>query len=229
MLELIGYSFSPFVRKVMVTLEYKGLDYKHDPLNPFTEKERLLPLNPKGAVPVLIIDGKPMPESSDICHWLDEQYPLPSIYLSNKDDIQTRVEATEQWADSELASVFGGGMFFQRIIKPLFLNQACDDERVQSCMNEKGPAILEKLESSVPEAGYMYDDFSMADLAVSGWLRLGMLSGCDISTSRYPKLVNYLKQVYALPVYASILLKENQLDLIKQAKNTYATHFEIIE
>ena len=68
MLELIGYPFSPFVRKVMVTLEYKGLEYNHDPLNPFTERERLLKLNPRGAVPVLIIDDKCRLIQPLVCH-----------------------------------------------------------------------------------------------------------------------------------------------------------------
>lgn len=228
MLELIGYPFSPFVRKVMVTLEYKGIDYDHDPLNPFTERERLLELNPRGAVPVLIIDGKPMAESADICHWLDESHTSPAIY-SNTASLKTAIEETEKWADSELASIFGGGLFFQKIIKPLFLKQESDEERIQLCMTVKAPEVLAKLELSVPDEGYSYEEFSMADLAVSGWLRLGMLSGYEISEAKYPRLTNYLRRVFAIPAYASILERENQLDVIQHARKTFATDYAIIE
>ncbi len=228
MLELIGYPFSPFVRKVMVTLEYKGLDYKHDHLNPFTERERLLSLNPHGTVPVLIIDGEPMAESADICHWLDKNHPSPAIY-SNQPSVKSAIEDAEKWADSELASTFGGGLFFQKIIKPLFLNQAGDDERVALCMNVKAPEILAKLDLSVPEEGYSFEEFSMADLAVSGWLRLGMLSGYNICESKYPRLVNYLKRVFAIPAYARILANENRLNVIQQVRKDFAADFEIIE
>ena len=228
MLEIIFYTFSPFVRKVMLTLEYKGLEYNHDPLNPFTERERLLKLNPRGAVPVLIIDGKPMAESADICHWLDEYHPSPAIY-SNKPSVKTAIEEKEKWADSELASIFGGGLFFQKVIKPLFLKQEGDDERIQLCMTVKAPEVLDKLELSVPEEGYACEEFSIADLAVSGWLRLGMLSGFEISESQYPRLVKYLRRVYNIPAYACILERENQLEVIQHARKNFAADYEIIE
>ncbi len=227
-LKLIGYPFSPYVRKVLVTLEYKGLTYVLEPLNPFTERERLLAINPQGAVPVLIVDDKPMVESADICHWLDELQPEPPVYPTES-KARAQAEEIEQWADTVLMGVFGAGMFFQRIVKPMLMGREGDEALVETNINEKAPELLEKLESTVPDDGFLAGLFSIADVAVSGWLRLGMLSGCQIDPAKYPRLTGYLRRVYAVPAYAKLIARENELDVIQHARIAYASTYKIIE
>ena len=45
-LELLGLPISPFVRKNVVVLEYKKLDYKFTPIHPYKEKSKLAEYNP---------------------------------------------------------------------------------------------------------------------------------------------------------------------------------------
>ena len=55
-LRIVGNYISPFVRKVLVCLELKGLDYEIDPIAPFVGNDQFSRLSPLRRVPVLIDD-----------------------------------------------------------------------------------------------------------------------------------------------------------------------------
>ena len=172
-------------------------------------------------MPVLLIDGKPMPESSDICHWLDQAYPEPALYPSDPAK-RAKVQELEAWSDNQLVGVFGGGLFFQRVIKPFFLNMDGKEEMVQASLSTHVPNALNALENMLGEDGYLVGDLSVADFAISAWLRAGMLVGVTISAEQHPKLVSYLQRLFAIPAYATIIESENQLDLTQKIKDRYA-------
>ena len=72
-LVLYGRHASPFVRRVAVTLQLYGLDYRHVPLMPFgPDKVELAKLNPIARVPALAIgDGEMLVDSAAILDYLD--------------------------------------------------------------------------------------------------------------------------------------------------------------
>jgi len=57
MIRIIGSYLSPYVRKVLVALELKGLPYEIDPIVPFMGDERFSRLSPLRRIPVYI-DGR---------------------------------------------------------------------------------------------------------------------------------------------------------------------------
>ena len=70
---LIGRYRSPFTRRVAVTMRLLGLGYEHRPVKPWPTNEELLPMNPLGRVPILILDdGEALWESGYILEYLDE-------------------------------------------------------------------------------------------------------------------------------------------------------------
>jgi glutathione S-transferase len=77
---LILYDFGNSVccQKVRITLRAKGLDWKAIPVDLF-KAEQYSPeyrkLNPKGVVPTLVHDGKPVIESTLICEYIDQTFP----------------------------------------------------------------------------------------------------------------------------------------------------------
>jgi glutathione S-transferase len=79
MSELILYDFGNSVccQKVRITLRAKGLDWKAIPVDLF-KAEQYSPeyrkLNPKGVVPTLVHDGKPVIESTLICEYIDQTF-----------------------------------------------------------------------------------------------------------------------------------------------------------
>jgi len=72
-MKLIGPWFSPFTRRVGITLNLLELPYEHVPLHAFAQKDELRPFNPMTRVPVLQLDsGERLVDSSAIADYLDE-------------------------------------------------------------------------------------------------------------------------------------------------------------
>lgn len=99
---IVFYDFpsSPFCIKVRAMLRHKGLRFSAvDPLQP----ARWLELQTKayGKVPTLCIDGRYVPDSTDIAYELDDLFPqrplLPPTAL-----LRARSHAIEEWADESI-------------------------------------------------------------------------------------------------------------------------------
>ncbi|KAI9882514.1 MAG: hypothetical protein M1823_005745 [Watsoniomyces obsoletus] len=52
-LKLYGSCFCPFVQRVWISLEIKGLDYQYIEIDPYQKPDALLEINPRGLVPAL--------------------------------------------------------------------------------------------------------------------------------------------------------------------------------
>jgi glutathione S-transferase len=66
--------FCPFVQRVWLILEEKNIPYQYIEVNPYNKPQSLLSLNPRGLVPTLEYEGKPLYESTVICEFLEEVY-----------------------------------------------------------------------------------------------------------------------------------------------------------
>lgn len=85
MLQLFTARNSICTQKVFITLAEKTLDYEIKNVNLFTNEQydpAYLKLNPKGVVPTLVHDGRPVVESSLICEYIDESFPSPPLMPS---------------------------------------------------------------------------------------------------------------------------------------------------
>jgi len=104
MLTLFSNAFSPFARKVAMALEYKGLEYETVDGLTHANRERLLAVNPRAEVPVLVDGGVTVVNSSDIVAHLDLKYPERPIYPA---DLKARVEARalERLADTRVDAI----------------------------------------------------------------------------------------------------------------------------
>ena len=74
MMKLIGPWFSPFTRRVGITLNLLRIPYEHVPLHAFNQRSEVKEYNPLGKVPVLVLDsGERLIDSSAIADYLNEQ------------------------------------------------------------------------------------------------------------------------------------------------------------
>lgn len=112
---IIGSYLSPYVRKVLVLLELKGIAYRIDPIVPFFGDEAFERLSPLRQIPVLVDGDFVLNDSSVICQYLEERYPQPSLYPA---DIGQRAQARwlEEYADSRLGQVIIWQLFHQLVI-----------------------------------------------------------------------------------------------------------------
>ena len=84
-MSLILYDFGNSVccQKVRITLRAKGLEWEAVRVDLFKAEQydpKYLLLNPKGVVPTLVHDGKPVIESTLICEYIDQTFPhLPKL------------------------------------------------------------------------------------------------------------------------------------------------------
>jgi glutathione S-transferase len=82
MLTLYDFGNSVCCQKVRITMRAKGLEWTAVPVNLFTSEQYsadYLKLNPKGVVPTLVHEGKPVIESTLICEYLDDVFPDPPL------------------------------------------------------------------------------------------------------------------------------------------------------
>jgi glutathione S-transferase len=82
MIALYDFGNSVCCQKVRITLREKKLEWEPIPVNLFKSQQydpKYLMLNPKGVVPTLVHNGKPVIESTLICEYLDETFPDPPL------------------------------------------------------------------------------------------------------------------------------------------------------
>lgn len=71
-LKLYGSCFCPFVQRVWISLELKGIPYQYIEINPYEKPKALLDINPRGLVPALQHDNWGCYESSVLMEYLED-------------------------------------------------------------------------------------------------------------------------------------------------------------
>lgn len=94
------WEISPFCQKVARALRFKGLPFEAIDYNGLLAT-RVMGLSKVGKVPVLDIDGLRLQDSTRICRYLDEHYPLPPLFPQEPQQ-RAQVELWEDWADETL-------------------------------------------------------------------------------------------------------------------------------
>jgi len=102
---IVGSYLSPYVRKVLVCLDAKGLDYRIDPIVPFFGNDAFSELSPVRRIPVLIDDRVTLCDSSVICEYLEDRYPGPPLRPSTP-EARARARWLEEYADTRMGEVF---------------------------------------------------------------------------------------------------------------------------
>jgi len=74
-LKLVSFKACPFVQRVAITLQYKGIDYDIEYIDLADPPEWFLAISPLKKVPLLIVDGTVIFESAVINEYIDEVYP----------------------------------------------------------------------------------------------------------------------------------------------------------
>ena len=195
-----GAPLSPFVRKVIMMLEYKSAEYVNEVVLPFKTPDSFAALSPLRKVPAFADEHLAIADSSVICDYLEHKYPQPPLYPA--DPVQ-RAKALwfEEYADTKLQEYLGPGMFFERVVAPKLLQRATDEARIARSI-EALPALQDYLEGEVGDGFLVGDRLSIADLSVPSVFLNGHYAGYDVDAARWPKLAAYLQRLWAHPLYA---------------------------
>lgn len=207
MLRVYGSSLSPFVRKVLLTLEYKDIPYEQTPVAPGMLPPNWAKISPLGKMPVLEHDGFTVPDSSVICRYLDEVFPARSIYPA-----EARARATacwlEEYGDSRLVETVAP-FFLERVVKPLLLKQPTDEARLAALARDTVPGVLAWVESVVPASGFLSGPtLTIADFGIASPFLTAQVGGFAPDANRYPNLASYLARLADTPLFARRLEKQ---------------------
>ena len=72
--KLVSFKVCPFVQRVAITLQYKGIDYDIEYIDLGSPPEWFLAISPLKKVPLLIVDSTVIFESAVINEYIDEAY-----------------------------------------------------------------------------------------------------------------------------------------------------------
>lgn len=200
---VIGNYISPYVRKVLACLEWKGLEYEIDPITPFTGNDAFTRISPLRRIPVLIDGELILNDSSVICQYLEDRHPQPSLYPA---DIAQRAKARwlEEYADTYLADVLIWRLFYQLAIRKHVLHEATDETVVQRARDMEIPAALDYLETQIPAAGFIFGELSIADISIACYFRTASFVRYAVDAARWPRAAAFLHRMQALPAFQTL-------------------------
>ena len=207
-MKIIGSFVSPYVRKVLVCMELKGLDYEVDPITPFFGNEEFRRLSPLSRIPVLIDGDFSTSDSSVICAYLDEAYPGPPLLPTDPKD-RARARWLEEFADTRLGDLFIWSLFYQRVVRPLVWGEPTDEQRVARTLEEDVPAALDYLEGVLPASGWLFGGFGLADIAIASFFRNAAYAGFEPDPARWPNVAAFVHRALAHEAFAATLKFED--------------------
>ncbi|MDE1463700.1 glutathione S-transferase family protein [Spartinivicinus poritis] len=210
MITVYGVQLSPFVRKVLISLDMLELDYTVNPVSPMDPPAGFKAISPLGKVPALEDDGFAIADSTVICQYLDEKYGKNQLYPA---DLKARTKAwwIEEYADTKLAEVVGMPLFFERVVRPTFLKQEINEQLVEDNIKHNIPPVLDYLESAAPKTEFVCGALSVADISIASLLINAAYADYEIDSKRWSTLSNYLERIYQQPVFRKYIESDKQI------------------
>ncbi len=202
MTTVYGIQFSPFVRKVILALEAKGIEFTVNPVTPLEKPAGFEALSPLGKIPAFEDDKIKLADSSVICEYLDQRYPENPLY---PEDLVTRAKARwyEEYADTAVISV-AGPIFFERVVKKILMKQEADEERVSNAIENDMPKVFSYLEGQLGESDFLVsNNLTTADLCMGSMLLNMKYGGVDVDSVHWPKLAAYRDRLFATTLFAN--------------------------
>ena len=100
-IKLIHMYASPWAERVRWALNYKGVPYEKENYQPGVDEEKIKKLTGQAQVPVLMVDGTVIPDSTAILNWLEQYKSQPPLMPTAEKD-RAQVMMWEELMDGVL-------------------------------------------------------------------------------------------------------------------------------
>jgi len=200
---IIGSYISPYVRKVLVCLDLKGIAYEIDPIVPFFGNDEFTRISPVRRIPVLIDESVTLPDSSAICEYLEERYPSPPL-LPKRLEQRARARWLEEYADTRMGEVFIWRLFNEVVINRFVWGVSTNEEVVKRTLEQEIPQVLDYLEVQLPGEGYLFGHVSVADVALASFFRNASFARFSIDSERWPVAAAFVSRVLDHPSFTKL-------------------------
>lgn len=193
---LYAHPFSSYSQKAMMAFYEKGVSFELKLLSPenpeaIAERHALWPLD---RFPVLVADGKTVPESSVIIEWLDQRHPGSEPLIPNDADLALEVRLLDRVFDN----------YVMTPMMTLVFDRLRPEESRDPYGVEQARALLERscawLEQRMASRGWAVGDrFTMADCAAAPSL---FYADWVHPLAPFPAVAAYLQRLRARPSFA---------------------------
>lgn len=201
---IIGSYVSPYVRKVIVTLDLKGVAHEVDPITPFFGDDEFSRLSPLRRIPVLIQGDLVLNDSTVICEYLDETYPDPPMMPRSPAD-RARARWLEEYADSRLGDLIIWRFFYAKMVAPRVYKKDPDPAALATVTERDLPEALDWIEAQAPAEGFLFDRLCVADVTYGAFFRNALLAGWEIDANRWPRTAAWMRRVWDVPAFAATI------------------------
>lgn len=208
-MQIYGSTISPFVRKVAVFAEEKGIAFDLIPAAPGDPSPAFRAISPFGQIPAMVDGDFTLADSTAIVTYLEAKHGEPALIPA---DPQLRGRTI--WFD-ELADtvVFGAGrsMLFNRVVGPLFRGGAGDAAVADAAERDQWPAILAYVDKEAGDREFLVGDaLTLADIAITSAFASALHACSPIDAVAYPNLARYLDAMLARPAFATRVAGEKR-------------------
>jgi glutathione S-transferase/GNAT superfamily N-acetyltransferase len=201
MLQIIGNTVSPYVRKILVILTMKGVPFEIDPIVPFFGDETFSKLSPLRRIPVLIDGDIVINDSSVIAQYIDEKHPFPAM-LPATAAARAKARWFEEYADSRLGDVFVWKGFGSVVIAPAIFGKPRDLEAFKKLLDTEVAEVMTYLESVMPVEGFLAGPFGLADISIAVMFRMMKYARWTPDPARWPRTAAFIERAEAHPAMA---------------------------
>lgn len=208
-LKVHGMILSPWVRRLVLLIMEKGLDFELVNVVPLGEPDPdFLKISPLGKVPVLEIDERYLPDSLAAGVFLDAEFPEPGFFPEASWD-----RAWMLWLCDFLAtglfSKVEVPLFMERFVNPNFRQTAPDQSIIDAALALM-PSHFDYLEGQLADgrAYLLGEAISYADLtAGSIFVNFGH-AGEKVDRAGWPRLADYVDRLHGRPSFARVFEME---------------------
>lgn len=200
---LYGTSYSPFVRKILVTLAEKDVGFEHRPVFFHAPDEAFQACSPLGKIPALEDEGFRLADSTAISAYLEAKYPAPALWPEAAKD-RARAVWFDKFGDTELFPILIKP-FFHRVVLPNMMGKPGDEEVVAKALSEELPKLYDYLEGQIDGPYLVGQSFSIADIAVATGFHNLRVAKEKVDAGRWPKLAAYVDATLERPSFVTAI------------------------
>ena len=191
MLTLYDNPFSPFARKVRMVLHFKGLEFESIDALALSEHDRLVEVNPRAEVPVLVDRGFTVTDSTDIVHYLEDCFPKPTVF-PGEPKLRAKARRWQRLADTLLDAIIHDVSIWTW---PTHERADTVPDGLLQAGREDLLDVLTEIEGSFDAAAFVCGDLSIADFALFPHISALKPLGILLEESTHPRLLRWNREM----------------------------------
>ena len=209
-MKLFGAPVSPFVRKVLVYADAKGVELELVPTGLADPNPDFHATSPFRKIPGFSDGDFRISDSTAIITYIEALHPSPPM-MGDTPQEKAQIMWFDEFADTIFTSA-AAPAFFQRVVAPKFLQQATDHAIADNAEFVATPPVLDYLEGIIPASGYLVGGrLTLADIAVAcPFVNMGH-AGIKVDAAKYPKITKWVSEMHALSGFATWIRREKTM------------------